>query len=627
MKRTVIAAVLFTSVAALAADAIPFRGVVEGYYGRPWGTEGRISMLKFMGENGLNMFIYGPKDDPYHHDKWREPYPAQEISDFAKLLECARNNKVSLYWAIHLGGTFSKGSEDDYAALFRKLGLMYDAGFRAFAVFFDDFGGADAAFHAEICNRVVRDFLSKHADCAPLVMCPNAYWSYGTPYHRTLGETLDPSVMVMWTGRTICSDIRSEDVERITKDLRRPPLVWWNWPVNDYCRSSLLLGRTYGLDNCTLAGIVSNPMENCEASKVALFGFAKWCADPDGFDSRKCWEESFSALYRDPRIASAMRIFAEHNSDQGPNVHGYRREESASAAPLCAAANAELDREGRLSVDTAKALKSLFGNVYRASKVLHDKLPKERYDLGWEINGWVENEIVLMAQGGLALKLLDAKDAKSAAPMLLRLRTLRKTEDASARRHCEKFAAATFAADSQRVKRPVASARELRPLVEKLQLSALGRLYEKKFGRKFVADEGMRAFSKARSLRSPTVSRQGKYAMLARVMEPLAIAPGESFGISLPKSWETDYFHARLGTAEASSAGVIEVSKDGTRWTKLETRNNGGEMQLRLNPADGWRHARYRNTSNRKVTVKLDLFKFDLASASEPIDMMIGELL
>ena len=123
-----------------AAEPIPFRGVVEGYYGRPWGTEGRLSLLKFMGENDMNVFIYGPKDDPYHHGKWREPYPAAEMADFQKLLKVAKANKILFTWAIHLGGSFKKGNEADYEALFRKLGWMYDAGFRAFAVFFDDFG-------------------------------------------------------------------------------------------------------------------------------------------------------------------------------------------------------------------------------------------------------------------------------------------------------------------------------------------------------------------------------------------------------------------------------------------------------------------------------------------------------
>ena len=155
------------------ASAIPMRGVVEGYYGRPWGTQGRISLLEFMGENGMNVFIYGPKDDPYHHSKWREPYPEKDLADFKKLLQISKRNKIDFYWAIHLGSGFTKGSPGDYAALFRKLDLMYRAGVRSFADFFDDFGAADADFHAEICNRVKREFIDRKSGCTPLIMCPN----------------------------------------------------------------------------------------------------------------------------------------------------------------------------------------------------------------------------------------------------------------------------------------------------------------------------------------------------------------------------------------------------------------------------------------------------------------------
>ncbi|MBO5750979.1 MAG: beta-N-acetylglucosaminidase domain-containing protein [Kiritimatiellae bacterium] len=54
---------------------IPLRGVVEGFYGRPWGTDGRYDLIQFMGKYKMNCFIYGPKDDPYHLSRWKEPYP------------------------------------------------------------------------------------------------------------------------------------------------------------------------------------------------------------------------------------------------------------------------------------------------------------------------------------------------------------------------------------------------------------------------------------------------------------------------------------------------------------------------------------------------------------------------
>ncbi len=615
--------------AATPADAIPLRGVVEGFYGRPWGTEGRLSILRFMGESDLNVFIYGPKDDPYHHVKWREPYPEDQMRDFRRILETARANKVAFYWAIHLGDRFQNGRAEDYAALFNKLGLMYEAGFRAFSVFFDDFGGKDAAAHAEICNRVVTEFLEKRGDCAPLIMCPHVYWGWDHAYQKTLGEQLDARVHILWTGRGIMSDISAEDVAKITQNLKRAPFVWWNWPVNDYCRSSLLLGRTYGLEKCPLAGIVSNPMENCEASKIALYGFAKWCADPDGFDSRACWEESFAKLYNDPVVAHAMRVFAEHNSDIGPNGR-YSREESVSCAALCAQAKDELDRNGQLTAATEAALRELFKGVHLAANTLKVKLPKERYDLGWEIEGWLDDEMHLIEQGTVALDLLkSAAQPETRTPNLELLKRIRAAQVRDAAAHRAKFAAATFAADRNHVRSPKASPTVLRPLVERMLNVALGRIYKERFGRDFDTQEGFAAFSTAKALKNLRVAREGRAAGIVRVMEPHDIAPGETFGLSVPAQWRTRYFHADLASPEAAAAGVIELSKDGASWQKLDVGASAGsgEMQARLRPADGWRFVRYRNASGKSVAVKIGLFKFDVKGTDTTIDRLLDEIM
>ena len=58
------------------APSIAFRGVIEGFYGNPWSHANRMSQLAFYGKHKMNVYVYGPKDDPYHHSRWYEPYPA-----------------------------------------------------------------------------------------------------------------------------------------------------------------------------------------------------------------------------------------------------------------------------------------------------------------------------------------------------------------------------------------------------------------------------------------------------------------------------------------------------------------------------------------------------------------------
>lgn len=68
--------------------SIRYRGVVEGFYGTPWSHQARLRQLKFYGENKMNTYIYGPKDDPYHSaPNWRLPYPEKEAVQLRELVK------------------------------------------------------------------------------------------------------------------------------------------------------------------------------------------------------------------------------------------------------------------------------------------------------------------------------------------------------------------------------------------------------------------------------------------------------------------------------------------------------------------------------------------------------------
>ena len=67
---------------------LPNRGVVEGFYGTPWSHETRLSLIDFYGKFKMNVYVYGPKDDPYHSSpNWRLPYPEDEAEDISELID------------------------------------------------------------------------------------------------------------------------------------------------------------------------------------------------------------------------------------------------------------------------------------------------------------------------------------------------------------------------------------------------------------------------------------------------------------------------------------------------------------------------------------------------------------
>lgn len=316
---------------------VPFRGVVEGFYGTPWSHEGRLSLIRFFGEHKLNTYIYGPKDDPFHSSpNWRKPYPPEEAARIRELAAASRANKVDFVWAIHPGKDI-KWNDEDFKNVIGKFDAMYVLGVRSYAVFFDDISGegTKADKQAELLNRLHHDFVIPKGDVTPLVMCPTQYnkaWSSGD-YLETLGRTLDPAIHVMWTGNSVVSDLDRPSMEWINTRIRRKAYIWWNYPVTDYVRNHLLLGPVYGNASDigdSLGGFVSNPMERSEASKVALFGVADYTWNLRTYDADAAWRASIREVM--PGAADAYEVFSRHNSDLGPNGHGYRRKESVEFA-------------------------------------------------------------------------------------------------------------------------------------------------------------------------------------------------------------------------------------------------------------------------------------------------------
>lgn len=100
---------------------IEFRGTVEGFYGTPWSHEARLSQLRFYGQNKMNTYIYGPKDDPYHSSPhWRDPYPADQAAQIRELVKVAKENHVDFVWAIHPGKDI-KWTEEDMNNVIKSL--------------------------------------------------------------------------------------------------------------------------------------------------------------------------------------------------------------------------------------------------------------------------------------------------------------------------------------------------------------------------------------------------------------------------------------------------------------------------------------------------------------------------
>ena len=293
----------------------------------PWSHEARLRQLEFYGRNKMNVYLYGPKDDPYHSTpNWRKPYPAREAAQLKELVDKARENNVIFYWAIHPGQDI-RWNDEDRQNLLDKFEKMYQLGVRGFAVFFDDISGEGtrADKQADLLNYLDDHFVKVKGDVEPLIMCPTEYnkaWSnVEGGYLTTLGEKLNKGIQIMWTGNSVIATIDRETMDFINPLLKRKAYIWWNFPVSDYVRDHLLMGPVYGnaLDIADeMEGFVSNPMEHAEASKISLYSVADYAWNLSDYDSDASWKRAIKDLM--PEHAAYLETFAAHNSDLGATV-------------------------------------------------------------------------------------------------------------------------------------------------------------------------------------------------------------------------------------------------------------------------------------------------------------------
>ena len=387
--------------------SVGLRGVVEGFYGNPYSHSDRIEQFKFYGRTKLNTYIYGPKDDPYHRDKWRELYPEQERKRISELVTQAHQRGVRFVWAIHPGLDI-KWTEEDRKAVVRKCEDMYRLGVRSFAVFFDDISADDESAHhqAELLNYLYEHFEKTGMKIGSLILCPTQYnqaWAKGA-YLDILGTKMNPKIEIMWTGKTVVTMIDRETMEYVNARIRRKGFIWLNYPVTDFAVDHILLGPMRGnasdIDQL-VSGFVANPMEYAEASKVGVFGVADYLWNMKAYDADRAWEGAVKELY--PHSTVAFRHFAQDNVDPGANGHRFRLQgESRDIAPVITRFKESL-LEGHVDRIAWSKLQDRFRTMAEDATIL--LADKTNEALSKELRPWLEVYHHMAQQGGLLLRM------------------------------------------------------------------------------------------------------------------------------------------------------------------------------------------------------------------------------
>lgn len=587
---------------------IEARGVVEGFYGTPWTFEDRVSQLKFYGDNKLNTYIYGPKDDPYHRSpNWREPYPAKEAKAIKELVDIANENHVDFVWAIHPGLDI-KWTDEDRDFMMDKLEAMYELGVRAFAVFFDDISGegVNADKQAELLNYVDNNFIKNKGDIIPLTLCPTEYnksWSnIERGYLPTLGSKLNPSIHVMWTGDRVISDIDKQGLEWVNQHIERKAYIWWNFPVSDYVRDHLLMGPAYGLDTDAgdlMSGFMTNPMEFAEASKVAIYSVANYAWNVRKYDSMKTWENAMK--YVMPNNYEAFRTFSIHNADLGPNGHGYRRDESWEFKET---ANIYLQNVKNETPD----LKNLWDvqQEFMKIKMSARALQNSNYNtaLVKEMSPWLK-QFSLLGESGLTTTHLHVALTMNDRNYFDKLYN-----------HVKLVKEEMYNISNTLNQNPYqpgvkTGSLVVEPLIDSV-LVELSKQYTAKYGQKLPSLANYTphlVYSNLAQVEKLPIRYLRKVISISPMLEVLQIPAGGYFGLEIVPAQPIVSAKINIGMDEFPTWAAVQVSKDGETWIDYKGELNQHKNWVGGKLTESYRYIRLMNISNKDQESYLKAFE------------------
>jgi hyaluronoglucosaminidase len=378
------------------------RGVIEGFYGTFYTFPERNDLIRFLGAQDFNVYVYGPKNDRQHRMRWWDPYPDEIMEDFGRTIQVAHDAGVRFYFTVSFGVPLSFATSEDFGVVTGKFQALYDRGCRAFGILLDDaptgfahdvnrkaFASAAAA-HADFCNRAL-DWIGAQSEPCALLMAPTEY--HGAPpfsdYLPELGRLLDPRIEIFYTGREICSPtLTAEDCRAFAGAVGRKPLIWDNYPVNDLqMRQQLHLGPLVGRDPAlptAVSGMVFNPMLQPEASKIPLLTIAEYLRDPAVYDPNLAWERALRTVASD-RGYAAMRIFADNCL--GSSIHP---EEAPVTDSLAASALAAI-RRGERAEESREvgSLSDYLDRIDEAIYYIRNRMPNTA--LRQNIIPWIES--------------------------------------------------------------------------------------------------------------------------------------------------------------------------------------------------------------------------------------------
>lgn len=381
---------------------VEFRGFIEGYYGNPWSNEDRIDLMQFGSEIKMNQYIYAPKDDPLHNARWRELYDEEDsdsddsLTKIADLAQAGNESKCFFVYALHpfmnnpVNLSDSRYDEEIQVVQAKFEQVIRKAGVRQIAILEDDATGETAERVIRFLNDM-QAWLEELQEEIPdlktdILYCPTCYMSTTDAKMTAISEGVSDKIHIVVTGGKIWGEVSSEFSTAFFNGLNgngkgRYPYMWVNWPCNDNTKDSQIMGgQNYilhtGVEPGSYEGIVLNPIQESESSKVGIFTASDYCWNiwQDASEGEQAWDDAFKYIDHMTAIETeeslALKEVAKHQiSQKYPNqVVGKQVyfEESVELKPMLESFQEKMNA-GTLVEADADELKEEFQKISEAA--------------------------------------------------------------------------------------------------------------------------------------------------------------------------------------------------------------------------------------------------------------------
>ena len=396
------------------------RGFIEGYYGNPWSTEDRAELMRWAGNFKLNSYFYAPKDDPKHNARWYERYTDEELEAKIKpLAEAGNASKCQFVYALHpfMSSAINQSNYSEKIELLKaKFEQVIGEGVRQIAVLADDAGNQGNDLYIQLMTDLVNwvssdEMQEKYPGLKTTIpFCPVQYGGNGESWMSGMPQ----EVPIVMTGGRIWGEVTDNFTNTFYNNVGRGPYMWINWPCTDNSKRHLIMGgyTTFlhpGVSPEKIQGIVLNPMQQSEPSKVAIFGNACyswniWTED----EAEQAWEDSFKYVdhetYEETDASNALKELSKHMINQN-------MDDRVTALQESEVLKAQLDEfktklsSGTLTTEDIEAMRAEFQLLADASETYREAGNSR---IVGQIVYWLDTWDDITAAADLLLNALDA---------------------------------------------------------------------------------------------------------------------------------------------------------------------------------------------------------------------------